>query len=72
MLKEFAVISVPSVVINVADGQIESVFPTAELALNYIESEKPNNPDRRYGIRERVREDDGIHTSDTKASALRR
>lgn len=63
MLKEFAVISVPSLVINVADGQIECVFPTAELALHYIEAEKPKNPDRRYGIRERLRENNGIHTS---------
>lgn len=63
MLKEFAVVSVPSLVINVADGQIERIFPTAALALNYIEDEEPKNPDRRYGIREKLRENDGINSS---------
>jgi hypothetical protein len=71
MLKEFAVVSVPTLVISVADGQIESIFPTAELAQDYITTEKPKSPDRRYGIRERTRRNDnGVHASDIEPSAL--
>jgi hypothetical protein len=66
MPKEFAVISVPSLVFNVADGQIEAVFSTAEQALSYIDAEKPMHPDRRYGIREKPQhENNSSHISDT-------
>ncbi len=68
MLKEFAVISVPTLVLNVADGLIENIFPTAALAQIYIETEEPKYPDRRYGIRERLRQNNSdIPTSDTQS-----
>jgi len=53
-MKEFAVVSVPTLVVNVADGQIENVFASPELAQDYIESEKLKYPERRYGIREKL------------------
>lgn len=53
-MKEFAVVSVPTLVLNVADGQIESVFASHELAQDYIEAEKLKYPERRYGIREKL------------------
>jgi len=66
MPKEFAVVSVPSLVFNVDDGQIEAVFNTAAQALRFIATEEPTHPDRRYAIREKLRhEDDGSHVSGT-------
>ncbi len=59
--RQFAVVSVPSLVFDVADGLIEGVFPTVDLARHYLETEESTHPDRRYGIREKLgRLGDGV------------